>query len=153
MSAHRAINTLFRRFTYDCKQLKATDLEMQRLANGYFKYRDLLDEQEKTRNRIIKTYGVLGHHSPAVANETEKLIFPVKKINSNEVRSELKLWEIIELFLSAVDGKATVGEFRNFLVKLGWTLPSPQAVDSAIKSHPEIFSESFEGRNKILSLK
>jgi hypothetical protein len=39
-------------------------------------------------------------------------------ISSSDVRDRLKLWEILELFLSAVDNKATVGDFRNFLLSL-----------------------------------
>ncbi len=77
-------------------------------------------------------------------------------ISSSDVRDRLKLWEILELFLSAVDNKATVGDFRNFLLSLdikeGREPISVQAVNSAIKTHPEIFEEMSEGGQRFVML-
>lgn len=148
-----AICSLFRRFTHDCKRLAATEREMKKLMPAYLRYRDLLEEQNQLRTRIIKTFGVLGVHSPDVSKETAKLISPTREITSLDVRRGLKLWEVLELFLSAVDGGASVGDFRAFLFQLGWQMPTPQAIDSAIKAHPDIFHEQSAGRDKVLTLR
>jgi len=124
---------------------------MARLSEAYFRYLDLLHEQEQIRTRILKIFGVLGVHSPDVSPSLAKLISP-KKINSNEVRQELKIWEILELFLSALDDKATVSDFKSFLYLLDIKATS-QAIESAIKAHPELFEEHTKGREKFLTLR
>ncbi len=150
-----AICSLYRRFAHECKRLRANERELKKLSQAYFRYRDLLHEQRNVRNQILKIFGVLGVQAPDVTPELASLIFP-KPTNSLEVRRnlELKLWEVLELFLSSMDNRATVGDFQDFLRTLDWSAAATaQAVDSAIKSHPDLFEEEFEGREKFLVLK
>ena len=151
IEANHAIYALFREFVYRCKQLSNNQGEMEKLSGAYFRYRDLLHDQEQLRSRLIKIFGVLGKHSPHIDQKTAKLISP-REIDSSEVRESLKLWEILELYLSAVDGKATMRHFRSFLFLLDFEA-TPQAIDSSIKAHPELFQEGTEGRERFLMLK
>jgi hypothetical protein len=162
-SANRAVNSLFLRFAHECKRFSANQREMEELSEAYFHYRDLLHEQEQRASRILKMFGVLGVYSP---DTSVKLAEQIKRalgvsasdqISSSDVRSRMKLWEILELFLSAVDNKATLADFRSFLISLdikeGREPISTQAINSAIKTHPEIFEEASENGQKFVMLK
>lgn len=155
VNVNHAIYSMYRRFFHECKLLRANEKELKNLADAYFRYRDLLHEQREIRALILKIFGVLGVQSPDVTPDLARLISP-KPITSLEVRDELqlKLWEVLELFLASVDDKATVGDFRDFLFTLDWPVPvTAQAVDSAVKAHPELFEEETDGREKFLTLK
>jgi hypothetical protein len=157
VNANHAISSLIRRFFHECKRLRANEKELTKFSDAYFRYRDLLHEQQQIRSQILKLFGVLGVQSPDVTPELARLISP-RAISSldvrNELQQQLRLWEVLELFLWSVDNKATVGDFKDFLRMLDWNLPvTTQAVDSAVKAHPELFSEEFDGRDKFLALK
>lgn len=150
-----AILSLYRRFTHECKRLRANEKELKKLSDAYFRYRDLLHEQGEIRAQVLKIFGVLGVQAPDVTPGLASLIAP-KPVSSLEVRRdlELKLWEVLELFLSSVDDRATVGEFQDFLRTLDWrAVATAQAVDSAVKSHPELFKEELRDGKKSLALK
>ena len=151
IEANHAIYALFSEFIGRCKQLSNNQGEMEELSDPYLRYRDLLHHQEQLRARLIKIFGVLGKHSPDVSQKTAKLISP-REIDSSEIRESLKLWEILELYLSAVDGKATVRHFRSFLFLLDFKV-TPQAIESSIKAHPELFQEDTDGGERFLILK
>jgi hypothetical protein len=161
--ANRAISSLFHRFYHECKRFKANQREMETLSDAYFRYRDLLREQQQGATRIVKMFGVLGVFSP---DTSVKLAEEIKRalgipesdqINSSDVRNGLKLWEILELFLSAVDNRATIGDFKSFLIGLdikeGSDLISSQAINSALKTHPELFGEISEKGQKFIVLR
>lgn len=149
--ANRAILALIDQFNAECKKLSAGQKEMSKLAPAYFRYRDLLDRQEQFRDRLVKIFGVLGKFSPDVSPEFAKQISPIP-IRSEDVRKDLKIWEIFGLFLSALDGEATIGHFRSFLLHLDIEA-TPQAIESAIKAHPELFDESKENGERVFRLK
>jgi hypothetical protein len=158
--AHHAVNSLFRLFMYEYKHLAANQKEMEKLADSYFLYGDLLRQKKERTARIVKIYGVLGVHSPDVSKEMAKVIeqtLGMCEVSSRDIRNQLKLWEILEVFLWAVDNKATVSDFKDFLYKLdireGRGPVSAQAINSAVKAHPELFDERLEGGQKFLVLK
>jgi hypothetical protein len=151
IEANHAIYALFSEFIFRSKQLSKNQDEMEELSDAYLRYRDLLHHQEQLRICLIKIFGVLGIYSPDVSQKTAKLISP-RELDSSEIRESLKLWEILELYLSAVDGRATVRNFRSFLFLLGFRV-TPQAIDSSIKAHPELFQEGIDGEERFLMLK
>lgn len=151
--ANHAIYSMYRRFLRECRRLRANERELKKLSDAYFRYRELLHEQQQIRILILKIFGVLGVHSPDVTPELAQLISPCP-VTSLEAQEKLKLWEVLELFLSSVDRRATVTDFRDFLFKLGWPVEvTAQAVDSAVKAHPDVFKEELDGREKFLTLK
>ncbi len=155
VTAIHAISSLYDRFSHERKRLRSNERELKKLSEAYFRYRDLLHEQGEIRGQILKIFGVLGVQAPDVTPELARLISP-KPVSSLEVREELqlRLWEVLELFLASVDDRASVSDFQDFLLTLNWSAAAtPQAVDSAVRSHPELFKEEFEGREKFLVLK
>jgi|SRR5882672_2137213 len=163
IKGHHAVNSLFRLFNYERKLFVANQKEMEKLAESYFRYGDLLRQQKEHSARMMKIFGVLGVYSPDMSKEMAKTIKRAlgmcddDAISSKDVRSQLRLWEILELFLSLVDNKATISDFKDFLFKLdireGRAPVSAQAINSAIKTHPELFDEVLEGGQKFLVLK
>jgi hypothetical protein len=149
--AHHAIVSLMRLFREDCARLKRNDAEFRKLASAYFRGRELLQHQSDLRDRILRTFGILGVHSPGVSEQLARLISPVER-NSEDVRANLRLWEILQTFLSGVE-QATIADFRSFLRTLNLPVASPQAVDSAVKAHPAVFEVATQGRDKILMLR
>ncbi len=128
---------------------------MDKLAEAYFSYRDLLHQQEELRVQILKIFGTLGLLSPddEVDKKLLKQLSPTP-ITSLEVRNkDLKLWEMIELFLSALDDKATVADIRSFLIDVRMSSITAQAINSAIKTHPELFEEKEDGGERFVMLR
>ena len=162
-NAYHAVSSLYRRFGHECKRFNANHEDMERLSESYFRYRELLHEQERLSEGILRIFGVLGVHSPETSEKTADRIrrtlrlSPREPINSKDVRNRLKLWEILELFLSAMDNTATISDFQDFLYLLdineGRERVSAQAINSAIKTHPELFQERVEGNQKVVVLR
>ena len=171
--AHHAANALYSRFVYNCKRFRANENEMRKNSDAYFRYRDLLHDQQKICDEIIKMFGVLGVYSPDVSKELANSILSGVSpelsslihsngstpddqitIDSAKVRDSLKLWEIMQIFLSAADNKATISDFRDFLVDLDLKdKATPQAIESALKTHPELFEEVMDNGQRFLILK
>jgi hypothetical protein len=150
-NANDVVCTLYERCDRESRHLAEIRDEMKNLSESYFRYCDLRSEREKVRTLLVKIYGVLGVFSPKVTPEFAMEISP-QPLMSDEIRRDLKIWEILELFLSAKDDKASVGDFEGFLFFLGIE-SKPQAIESAIKTHPELFETHKEGRDKFLTLR
>ncbi len=147
--------SLQRRFLHECKRFESNQKQMDRLAEAYFSYRDLLHQQEESRARILRIFGTLGVLSPddAVNKKLLEQVSPTP-ISSLDIRNnDLKLWEMVELFLSALDDTATVAEIRNFLIDVRMSSITAQAINSAIKTHPELFEEKDEGKERVVMLR
>jgi len=149
--ANHVVCTWYHEFVKDCSRISAIQREKEKLYDGYKRYRGLLREEEETRDRLIKSFGILGKYSPGFSEGTAKLLWRIP-LNSSEVRRELRIWEILELFLSVKDDKVTVNEFQGFLSYVEIDA-SAQAIDSAIKSHPELFAVTVGNSGKTIQLK
>jgi hypothetical protein len=133
------------------------EISEERAAHeGDPRYRNyLLQEQEHIRSRIMKRFGVLGKHFPDVSPELGKLISP-EQISSSEFRAKhLCLEDTLEIFLRATQGRAMVREFESFItdVDLHEFPTTEDAIDSAVKAHPERFAELHEQGEKFYVLK
>lgn len=149
--ANDVVCTLIDRFLRECRHLTEIRDEMKNISDAYFRYCDLRGERERVRDLIVRIHGVLGKYSPPVSPEFAKEISH-RPVMSDETRRDLKIWEILELFLSAIEGKAPIRDFQGFL-SLMEIDATPQAVESAIKVHPELFETKMEGREKFLTLR
>jgi hypothetical protein len=118
------------------------------------RYRDLLQEREQIRSRIMKLFGVLGVHFPEVSPELGELICPDKTTSSEYRQRHLSLDVTFELFLRGLQGKATAGNFNSFVSYHGiHEFPTTEeAIDSVVKSRPELFGEQHEGGKKFYVL-
>jgi hypothetical protein len=90
----------------------------------------------------------LSGHGTAYENAAE-----VVQATPDECKASPKLWEALETYLACV-GEATISDFRGFLIYVDSNLrPSLQAVDSAVKTHSDLFDEVHNGREKLIRLK
>lgn len=161
--SHHAFQALQRRFRHECKRFSENQKRMEELEGAYFAYRGLLHEQRELAILILKIFAILGAQSPSqtgqFADGVRQVLGlgPQEAIGSSDLLDGLKLWEILELFLSSLDDKATTNDFRDFLfdrdIHRGHERVNVQAVNSAVKTHPEIFEERSEDGQKFILLK
>ncbi len=154
--ANDAICSLIHRALHEGKKFFALQREIDELSAAYFRYRDLRQEQTQVRHLILDLFGVLGKFFPSESftPESAKLIDPYG-IGSSEMRKRLKLWQILKLYLEAVDGAATMAQFRDFLrwLDLDDISATPQAIESAIKTHSELFRVESPGKERLVALR
>ena len=152
--ANQAVYTLYQQTVYALREFARNQKEMDKLESSYFRYAECANQDLRLRQQIRRRYGLMGVHFPKefVSPEMAKKMSPLDKTNSGIIRDQLKLWEVLEEFLT-VSGHATYTQFRSFLSELKFPEPSAQAVASAIKTHPEIFEERLEHGDKLISLK
>jgi hypothetical protein len=154
-NANDATCSLIHRALYECKSFFVLQREMEKLAEAYFRYRDLQEEQNRKRELILNLLGVLGKFFPSesLTPESAKLIDP-HEISSSEKRKQLKLWEVLKLYLESVDRPASMSQFRDFLycLDLDEISATPQAIESAIKTHADLFRIDSSGRERLIVL-
>jgi hypothetical protein len=151
--ANDVVCSLYDRAADELIRLKKNQAELKSLANAYFRYCSLLEEQSRLRISIITIFGVMGKFFPDVGPETANLISRLP-LNSDDVRKKLRLWEVLKLYLETVRRPDTIGRFRSFLGFLDlYEIPNtPQAIDSAIRTHPELFKEIKRGNNRLIEM-
>ena len=133
--------------------------EMEKLADSYNRYLDLIAEVEERRKRIERIAGVLGtgHFSwvsTFAVGKGESIKYPVKEIEASaeELRRNLALWEAIEQFLMHAK-ESRVGEIQSFMEAVGMGTVSRQAIESAVRAHPKVFRTIKRGAERHISLK
>jgi hypothetical protein len=143
-----AIDCLDKRRTRELRQMLANAKELEKLEGAYHRFQDLLREQSGRRRTVLKISAVLGGHGTQYENAAE-----IVRLTAEEARRIPKLWEALEIYLSCV-GEATVADFRAFLTYVECNLQAtPQAIDSAVKTHPDLFEEVHKGRERSIRLK
>jgi hypothetical protein len=150
-TANEMACTLYHKIGHDCQRLKRIQTEKAKLYESYCRYRNLLREEEELRARIITSFGVLGKYAPTISGTTSSLI-SAKPLNSDEIRRDMKIWEMLQVSLSAKDGKLTPSDFQSFL-SLMEIEATAQAIDSAIRVHPEIFQVDSQEGGKLVGLR
>ena len=152
--ANQAICEIYDRAVHTIRDFENNREEMEELQTAYFRYKDCQKRDLQLRERIRRSFGLLGVHFPGefVSPETAAKLTPMNKKNSEEVRAELKLWQHLEDFLSIVS-RTTYSGFCSFLYLLKFDEPSSQAFSSAVRTHPDLFEESIEHGEKWISLK
>lgn len=144
---------MYERAAKEMTRLVQSQKEIEELSAAYFRYQSLMAEQSRLRVSIITNFGVMGKYFPEVTPKTKKLISK-HELNSSSVRKGLRIWEVLKLYLETVDRPDSIGRFRSFLQFLDFDeIPTtPQAIDSAIKTHPELFAETKEGNDRLISI-
>jgi hypothetical protein len=145
---------LYQTFVQDCRRLAKILTEKNKLHDGYNRYLSLLREEVGVRANLYNLHGVLGKHSPMGLSvslsdaESLSLRFP----NSDVVREKMKTWEMLKVYLSAEPDGATVSDFQGFLNYLEID-KTPQAIESAISAHSELFKEKKGTTRRVVSLR
>ncbi len=150
--AQRAIK---HRLTAACERVQEIRGEQNKLASAYERYLVLQKELRHQEKRIDRLAGLIG---PDLFLETElgdtsNVI--VKTVESHtsirQLRDELALWEALQEYLLYAE-EARIQDIQLFLDSFELSA-SREAIESALKRHPETFKSRKRGGTKLISLK
>jgi len=152
--ANQAICTLYRQTVFVIREFASNRKEITALEDAHFRYCELVRKDLELREILRRRYGLMGVHFPNqfVSERLAKQLSPLDQVSSGEVRKELKLWEILEDFLTVV-GETTYSGFCSFMYMLNFDEPSSQAFSSAVKTHPDLFDEGTRDCERTITLK
>ena len=152
--ANHAICEMYHRTVHEIRDFAKNRKELEKLQESYFRYTDCARRDLQLRERLRRSYGLLGVHFPSefVSPETAPKLSQLNKQNSDEVREDLRLWQILEDFLTVV-GETTYSGFCSFMYMLKFDEPSSQAFSSAVKTHPDLFDEGTRDGERTIALK
>jgi len=150
--AQRAIK---HRLAAACKRVQELRKEQNELASAYERYLVLQKELRQQEKRIDRLAGLIG---PDFFLETElgdKSSVIGETVESHtsirQLRDELALWEALQEYLLYAE-EARIQDIQLFLDSFG-IQASREAIESALKRHPETFKSRKRGGAKFISLK
>jgi len=142
---------LRQRLKHECVRLREVQAEMAPLAAAYNRYRDLEQEfntRSKSAERLIFTLGT----DEFVELLTRDGFEVIQETFLDPPDFEGPLWESIrEILLQA--GELREMEIQEMLVSLGRKGVPASAIQSALRTHLEVFKIRNVGRKKFVSLK
>jgi len=161
-----AATAIIQRLEHDCARVDEIRREIGSLAPAYNKYRDLKADLEKRLQAIRKMAVLLGQERlmEATLNEdndgTARQGYVVARDSGimaelDEPTESLPLWEQIEQLLACVEQARPPDILAFFNSRGGSKRPkvTRQAVESAIKTHPDVFRIRKRDSERYLCLK
>ena len=150
--AQRAIK---QRLLAACERVREIRTEQEKLASAYERYNILQRELKQQEKRIDRLAGLIGPNLFLAAELEDKsnVIRDTVKTHTGieQLRNELSLWEAMTEYLSYAE-ESRIQDIQTFLESFGLTA-SREAVESALKRHPETFKTKKRGGTKLVSLK
>ena len=152
------------RLVHECERLQAIQKEKTDLAAAYNRFLDLTEEQARREVRMQRIVAVLGKTEYYRMVQTEPVNEPDAPngpltsqmiMEPDSLRENLALWEAMKEYLHYVP-EARIVEIEEFLCYpfgVGMEGANRQAIESALKRHPETFKTRKKGREKFISLK
>lgn len=141
------------RLRHECARIGAIRSRMKELASCYNEYLDLREEETSRRQRAERIVAVIGPYdfeSYSLAAQEPARAYLSK--SPEELRSGLPLWEAMREYLSYVP-EARIGEMEEFFQRAGLAEGNRQAIESALKRHPKVFSTRKKKREKYIALR
>ena len=140
--------------------MRVVEKRMQELASAYNEFLDLREEKARRKPRIERLLALAGswdwespdwdykeHEALSIAGATV-----TNATDAEALLSRLPLWEALREYLMIVP-EARIGEIEGFLRDIGFKEGNRQAIESALKRHPTVFSTRKKKREKFISLK
>jgi len=150
--AQRAIK---QRLLAACERVRELRIEQKTLASAYERYTLLQKELKQQEKRIDRLAGLIGPNLflAAEIEDTSNVIGDTVETHTSilQLRNELSLWEAMVEYLSYAE-EARIQDVQTFLESFGITA-SREAIESALKRHPETFKSKKRGGTKLVSLK
>ncbi len=144
------------RLMHECKRLTIVRNDMKAVAEAYNHFVDLREEQLRREKRIKRIIGVLGptEHRRMMEEDMEP-DYPLSTASTTpakELREQVALWEAMKEYLQYVP-EARIAEMEGFFANADMPNANRQAMESALKRHPETFKVRKDKRDKYISLK
>jgi len=150
-----AQRTIKQRLLAACERVREIRAEQEKLASAYERYNILQRELKQQEKRIDRLAGLIGPNLFLTAELEDKsnVIGDTVETHTSidQLRNELSLWEAMTEYLSYAE-EARIQDIQSFLESFG-IVASREAVESALKRHPETFKTKKRGGTKLVSLK
>jgi hypothetical protein len=140
------------RLRHEYEKMRAAEKRMSDLAGCYNEYIDLRDETAKRRERVLRILALVGFHGAPGDDATLEPAAALLVSSEKELRANLPLWEAMQEYLSHVK-EARIAEMESFFDSMGFHEGNRQAMESALKRHPEVFRTRKSKREKYVSLR
>lgn len=151
-----ALDSLKQQLVSECQRILAIRNEKRKYADAYNRYVALQRELQERATRIDELAGMLGPNG-LLATEIEDSTNAVSDTLEThtaiaQLRNELPLWKAVRWYV-AYAGEARINDVILFLQALKVEGANRNAIESALRKHPETFNIRMAKREKYLSLK
>jgi hypothetical protein len=151
-----ALDTLRQQLTSECQRILAIRSEKRKYADAYNRYVALQKELQERATRIDELAGILGTEGilKAELEDHANVIGDTLETHTaiTQLRNELPLWKAVRWYV-AYAGEARINDVILFLQALKVDGANRNAIESALRKHPETFNIRMTKREKYLSLK
>ena len=126
--------------------------EMDKIVNHYHWYCDLMKQQAESDARARRIGRLLKGSAGVVdpSNLPDEALQKLEDIKKTE--SDLPLWEAMAEYLTHVK-EATIEDIQEFFNWLPKGQPSRPAIESALKTHKDLFKIAKKANGKFVSMK
>jgi hypothetical protein len=144
------------RLLHECKSIVAGQERIKNEIAVYHRVKDEMEQIERREKRVNTIIGMFGMEETGRIFEEEKeltgAITAALGILPKRLRAKLSLWEAMCEYLQYVP-EARIAEMEDFFQAVQMPNANRQAMESALKRHPETFKTRKDGRDKYISLK
>ena len=144
-----------KRLAHECQRIQSARQEMAKIADKYNRYIDLYAEQERRMQRVQRIGAMLEGDNKlvdAIEQDRSEVIIRTIEPMTWPGSDELPLWETMKEYLLYAK-EARIEEIVTFLLGLKIKTANRQAIESALKKHPETFGTRKRGHEKHIFLK
>ena len=151
-----ALDAVKEQLTSECQRVQEIRDEKKKHAASYHRYVALQKELLQRAETIDELAGILGPddaYKAMLANSSDAIGNTVEVHTSmGQHRENLPLWKAIRWYVGYV-GEARMNDVILFLAALKIEGANRNAVDSALRTHPETFVVRQKKREKYIALK
>ena len=149
-------SVLRQRLLHECKSIAASRERVKVDIEAYHRVVDELAQVSQREKRVNSIIGVLGVDEIARIyedeNELRSAINSAATLSPAQLQDSLSLWEAMKEYLQHVP-EARIGDMEDFFETVKMPNANRQAMESALKRHPETFKIRKDKRDKFISLK
>ncbi len=147
---------LRRRLLHECKSIAASRERIKADIDAYHRVIDEMEQVSRREKRVNSIVGVLGLDELAriydKESELRSAINSAATVSPAKLQNSLALWEAMKEYLQHVP-EAQIAEMEDFFEAVKMPNSNRQAMESALKRHPETFKIRKDKRDKFISLK
>ena len=141
---------------HECKSIAASRVRIRADIEAYHRVVDELEQVSRREKRVNSILGVFGLAEVARIHEADSdltvAIDSATTVSPKQLRDSLSLWEAMKEYLQYVP-EARIAEMEDFFEGVQMPNANRQAMESALKRHPETFKIRKDKREKYISLK
>lgn len=140
---------MWERLQHDATRMQKIESRLRELAAAYNEFVDLRDETSRRKQQIERILGLL---APVLDESGKALASHHADSDPETLRAQLPLWEAMKEYLSFVP-EARISEMEKFFQYVDFKEGNRQAIESALKRHPEAFKTRKKKQEKFVSLR